>query len=381
MCGLVAIWDTRGPVELRQMEAALDRLAHRGPDGRGTVRCHKNAVALGHVRLSVIDLEGGAQPLTIPQGDLWAVVNGEFYGFQSITEHLEARGHVFTTASDSEVLLHLYREYGDAFIDHLRGEFAFVLWDQRRQRLVAGRDRFGVKPLCYTFEQGRLIIASEAKAMASFGIVRRWDAASLGHACRHQYLPPHRTLFSGISQIPPGHLLISEGGAPQIRRYWDLDLPTTVSPITDTEAEERVLERLREAVEIRLQADVPVAFHLSGGLDSASTLALAAEAGYGPLHAFTVSFGVEDYDELRLADTMARHVGAALHPVHVSQTDLFEALPEAVYFSEGLAINGQLPAKFSLSRAVRTAGFKVTLSGEGADEALLGSSEDETDEK
>ncbi len=372
MCGLVAIWDPKGRVDPGQIDAALDHLSHRGPDGRGVALCHGGAVGLGHVRLSVIDLEGGAQPLSCDDGRIQAVVNGEFYGFEAIRSTLRARGHHFTTDSDSEVLLHLYREYGDACVDHLRGEFAFALWDGRRRRLLAARDRFGVKPLCYTVHRGRLILTSEAKALKAFSVTPTWDQSSLLHACRHQYLPPRRTLFADVSQVPPGHLLVHDGGAPRLRRYWDLDLPVTVEEMSDEAARVSVLEGLREAVRRRLRADVPVAFHLSGGLDSASTLALAAEAGYGPLHAFTVSFGVADYDELGLAETTAAHLGATLHPVHVGQGDLLEALPEAVYFSEGLAINGQLPAKLLLSRAVRDAGFKVTLSGEGADEALLG---------
>ena len=372
MCGLVAAWAPNGGLSPEPIQAALDILAHRGPDGRGTYLSADRAVALGHTRLSVIDLDGGHQPIANETGRVRVVVNGEFYGFEPIRADLEARGHRFSTGSDSEILVHLYEAHGVDCLEHLRGEFAFTLWDADRRRLFAARDRFGVKPLCYAEDGGRLLLASEAKALFALGVDARWDETSLLHACRHQYLPPSRTLFAGVHQLPPGHLLLADAHGTQIRSYWDLDNPARLDPCDDREARDGLLDGLREAVRLRLRADVPVAFHLSGGLDSASTLALAAEAGAGPLHAFTVSFGVDAYDERRLAGVAAQHLGATLHPVEVSQRDLVDALPDAVWHSEGLAINGQLPAKLLLSRAVKAAGFKVTLSGEGADEGLLG---------
>ena len=378
MCGLVAIVSGERPVEPGAVEAALQALRHRGPDGSGTWVGPDGRVALGHSRLAIIDRAGGAQPIASEDGALVLALNGELYDFERTRQELEARGHRFRTGSDSEIALHLYEERGSACLDALRGEFAFVLWDGRKRQLFAARDRFGIKPLVWALHGGALFVASEAKALFAAGVPAAWDHEAFAHAMAHQYLPPERSLFRGVAQLPPGHLLVGGASDVRIARYWDLDLPAAAQASAEpTEPERRqaaleVRARLDEAVRLRLRADVPVAFYLSGGLDSSAVLALAARASDGPLHAFSVCFAHAPYDERALAEEMAAGVGAVLHPVVVGQDDLVDALPAAVRHGEGLAINGQLPAKYLLAEAVRAAGFEVVLSGEGADEAFLG---------
>ena len=196
MCGIFSLHDDRAPVDMGAVTRALDALTHRGPDGEGRWQSQDGRTALGHRRLSIIDLAAGAQPLHNQAGDLHIVVNGEFYGHADIRRDLIARGHHFATRSDSEIALHLYAEYGLDFVHHLRGEFALVLVDEKSRRIVAARDRFGIKPLCYAQEGSRLCLASEAKAIFAAGFAARWDAEALHHACTLQYTPADRTVFA-----------------------------------------------------------------------------------------------------------------------------------------------------------------------------------------
>jgi asparagine synthase (glutamine-hydrolysing) len=374
MCGVVAAW-TRTPLHRDQREAALRALAHRGPDGSGELVTEEERVWLGHTRLAIIAPEDGRQPLTNEDGKVHAVVGGEIYEYEEMRRRLETLGHRFATRSDSEVLLHLYEERGLAFVSELRGELAFVLFDERRKLLVAGRDRFGIKPLSYASNDDGLFLASEAKALFAMGVEAAWDTEAFVAACTHQYLPAQRTLFHGIKQVPPGHLLVKEGsGAPRLERYWDLDLPLrgVEERATDPDVGPKVRALLDEAVGLRLRADVPVAFALSGGLDSTLVTALATQRTGRPVQTFGVTFDHPPYDERDAALAAAAHLGAVHHPVEVGQDDLIDALPDAVAHGEGLAINGQLPAKLLLARAIRAAGFSVVLTGEGADELFYG---------
>ncbi len=377
MCGVVGAW-TRSRLESHLREAALAALAHRGPDGSGQTLAAGGNVFLGHTRLAIIAPDDGRQPLASEDGTVHAVVNGEIYGYEGLRDDLEARGHRFVTRSDSEVIVHLYEERGLDLVSALRGEFAFILWDERHRRLVAGRDRFGVKPLRYAEHGGGLYLASEAKALFAMGVPAAWDEASFLHAIAHQYLPKDRTCFAGIKRLPPGCLLIREGhGSPRVVPYWTPTPVPDADAITAEEAAVRVREAVEEAVAVRLRADVPVAFALSGGLDSSAVVALAARRlgkaqATAEIHTFGVSFAHPPYDEREGALEVARHVGAIHHPVTVSQEDLIEVLADAVAHGEGLAINGQLPAKLLLARAVNAAGFSVLLTGEGADELFFG---------
>jgi asparagine synthase (glutamine-hydrolysing) len=366
MCGVIARWGPPGNAgELRaRMTAGLAAIGHRGPDGRG-IWLGDDGVALGHARLAVIDVDGGAQPIANEDGSIVGVINGELYGFEAQRAELEARGHAFRTRSDSELLVHLYEEHGEAFLAHLRGEYAFVLWDGRQRRLLASRDRFGIKPLVYAHHRDELWIASEAKALFAIGVRAAWDATSFRQSLCSQYIAPTRTLFDGVHEVGPGTLLDAKPGA-TIARHG----PALPPARDQLEIGVDIRTALEEAVVLRMRADVPVAAYLSGGLDSSLVVALAAR--HAPITAFGIAFDHAPYAEHRDAAAFARVLGVPFHPVPVTQDAILEHLPDAVEKSEGLCINGQLSAKFLLSRAVRDAGFKVVLAGEGADEVFFG---------
>lgn len=376
MCGIVAILSSSTPVDPEHLRRATNSLHHRGPDGQRTWIDPAGRVGLGHARLSVIDLEGGAQPLQNEDGTIHVVVNGELYGFERQREELSARGHRFRTASDSEILLHLYEEYGARCVEHLRGEVAFVLWDAKEQILLAGRDRFGIKPLFYADEGRRLVLGSEVKALFAAGVAAAWDresylqGASLGGAAED------RSLFAGVRQVPAGHYLLATAHYRKVVRYWDLDFPlaggAAASSRSDAEHAEELRAVLDEAIGLRLRADVPVGCYLSGGLDSCAVMGLAARRSSTPPRAFTIAFDHPAYNELPIAMEMAQHVGAELTPVPVSDDVLADDFGRAVLHAETVLNNTNGVAKMRLSRAVRDAGYKVVLTGEGADEILAG---------
>lgn len=372
MCGIVAIHDAKG-ADRDQLDRMGLAVAHRGPDADGSWISRSGACGLASRRLSLNDLTGGNQPLTAASGQIAAVVNGEFYDFARIRDDLTQRGHSFKTKSDSEILLPLYLEYGEECLKHLRGEFAFVLWDERRQILFAARDRFGIKPLFYAWLGGTLVIASEIKALFAAGLTASWDNNSfIDHAmlCHG----PSRTLFAGIRQVPPGHYLHLADGNLQVRRYWDIEFPVNGEMPQDEPVEvagERLRDALETAVRLRMQADVPVACFLSGGIDSAAVLGLAATGAGSPPTAFTVQFH-GDYDESTQARETAAFNSAPFVPIPISFDAMIGAWERAVWHGETIGDNGRGVARLLQSEAVRAAGFKAVLSGEGADEILGG---------
>lgn len=373
MCGFVAWVGAPGSVDRNAIERALDALAHRGPDGRGIYVSRDGAVALGHVRLSIVSAQDGAQPLHTRDGQLHAVVNGEIYDDQRLRAELEQQGHAFLTHSDSEVLLHLYAQHGAQAVERVRGELAFVIHDETRREVIAGRDRFGIKPLVYCVTREGTWLASEAKALFAAGIRARWDETSFAHVATHQYLPPSRTMFAGVASLPPGHTLhiAQEGRAAMSQSYWDMHAANR-PPTSDSEQASDLKAHLEEAVRLRLRADHAPAFHLSGGIDSTSIVALARRHLAVRPTAFSVHFDMDGYAEGALAEESTRALDVDLHIVEAKPEQLFDALSDAVFAGETLGINAQLPAKLLLARAIQRAGFRSVLSGEGADEALLG---------
>ena len=356
MCGLVAVVGREANAVAR-VDAALDAIAHRGPDGRGTWR--GDGIALGHVRLAVTDPSGGAQPIENEDGSIVAIVNGELYDAEREARWLVARGHVLRSRCDSELLVHLYEELGDDVVGRLRGELAFVLWDARRRRLLAGRDRFGVKPLVWARWRDGLALASEAKGLFALGVPARWDHEMFAHAAHVQYPWPDRTLFAGVQQLEPGSVLTWDGEL-RTRRYWD--------PPFGIASDRDLRETLADAVRVRVRADARVCVQLSGGLDSTAVAALS-----GVRDAFTVGFADGGaYDERPIVRETARVLGLDLREVVVDGAAIAAHWPAAVAHGEGLAINGHLVGKWLLSRAMREAGFKVALTGEGADELFAG---------
>ncbi|MFA6301752.1 MAG: asparagine synthase (glutamine-hydrolyzing) [Legionella sp.] len=373
MCGIIGIYSTDAPINPMLLDKAQEALKHRGPDGRGAWIAPNQKIGLAHTRLSINDSDNGAQPLLNREANLCASVNGEFYGYQELRAQLLSKGYVFKTQSDSELALHLYEEYGLNFVDHLRGEFAILLYDAKRNRMIAVRDRFGIKPLSYHYSNQGFYAASEAKALFALGIKAKWNEFSLYHAFSFQYPQKDSTLFKDILQVPPGHIMIFDGQSLQSTCYWDLNYPSTEATGDFNCLSQELELQLRQALNIRLQADSgKICCHLSGGIDSATIAALGSELYGRALPCFTVSFNDDPHDELAFASNLAKKIGADLHPVHVGIDDINSVMADAVYHSEGLAINNHLSAKFLLNRAIKQAGFKIALSGEGSDELFAG---------
>jgi asparagine synthase (glutamine-hydrolysing) len=374
MCGIAAVLSRAEPVDQRALTRATRALSHRGPDGQRHWISDDGRVGLGHARLSIIDLTTGDQPIASEDGQTRIIVNGEFYGYEAIRRELEARGHRLRTRSDSEIALHLFEDQGVQCLHRLRGEFAIILWDARRRLLFAARDRFGIKPLFYAWHRETLYLASEAKALFAAGVPARWDeeavlqsVAAGGHQAR--------TLFDGVHQVPPGHYMIATERHVQVTQYWDFNYPLKPQSLPnrpDADYAAQFRHVLEEAVRIRLRADVPVGVYLSGGLDSCAVLGLAARHHPKPIEAFTLRFDDAAYDEGAIATEMAAKTGAEFNPIPIKQRDLGDNFADAVAQSETMCANAHGVAKYLLSRAVRDAGYKVVITGEGSDEILAG---------
>lgn len=374
MCGIVAAYAPHGGLGATELDGPLAALRHRGPDGHGTWCAPDGRAALGHTRLAVIDPATGHQPLAA--AGLHLVVSGEFYGYQRIRRELAEAGARLRTGVDSEIALHLYARHGVDALVRLRGEFALVLWDSRRGELLAARDRFGIKPLYYTWHRGRLLLASEIKALLAAGVAARWD-----QDCFADHLQlgvaQDRTLFAGIHQLPPGcHLLAGPHGL-RIGRYWDLDYPQAGEPpgfSSIGECVDAVGHAVAEAVTVRTTADVAVGCHLSGGLDSSSVLALAGGSGLNGARrtAFTVRFDDPDHDEGPLAAHTAAFLGAEHHEISCRDADHANHLAAALRAGETVQENSHGVARYLQSAAIHAAGFKVVLAGEGGDELFAG---------
>lgn len=382
MCGFAALFSSSGSVKSEPLAKAAQSLEHRGPDNQSVWVDERGVAGLAHARLSLLDLSrSGDQPLTSSDGSLKLIHNGEFYDFERIKRDLEAKGHSFRTKSDSEILLPLYQDLGTAALSKLRGEFAFVLWDRANHQVFAARDRFGIKPLFYAVHQGRLHFASEVKALFAMGVPAQWDYEMAYQFHTTWVLPPHRTLYRNVYQIPPGHFLLASEATgfvePTVQPYWDFDYPTAAERLGQKlNAEDEVLrlrEKFKESVALRLRADVPVACYLSGGLDSCSVLGASAQMSSVPIHAFTLSFPDDvEYDEAVVAREMTASCGAVYHEIPLRYADLADNFADALWNAEVPFGNTHGVAKFLLSRAVRKAGFKAVLTGEGSDEIFGG---------
>ena len=374
MCGIAGLAALDGAgVDARGLDAMIDALAHRGPDDRG-VRID-GPVALAARRLAIIDLAHGEQPIGNEDGSVVVVQNGEIYNHEQLREELRARGHVFATRCDTEVLVHAYEEYGDAFLERLRGMFAVAIWDRRRRRLLLARDRFGIKPLFWRAERGVLSFASELKALRlQPGFGTELDPAALEAYFAFNSIPAPLSVFREVRKLPPGHLLTwSPGAAPEVRR-WCRVAPAPAGAVRRGQGEEELAEelreRLRDSVRAHLVADVPVGVFLSGGVDSGTLAALAAEATDGPVRTFSVGFEEASFDELEQARMTAQRYGTDHHEL-VLRPDAAGLLPEIVAaFDEPFADSSALPT-YAVSR-LAAEHVKVVLSGEGADELFGG---------
>ncbi len=371
ICGKLNL-DQHEPVDAALLGRMLRTLQHRGPDGDGEYR--SGPVALGHRRLSIIDLDTGAQPMFNEDGTIAIVFNGEIYNFQELRRELVARGHVFKSQSDTEVIVHLYEELGEGCVERLRGMFAFALWDDRKKTLFLARDRVGIKPLYYVRTEKAFLFASEIKALlADPSVSREINLPAIDRFVSYFYLPGEETLFRHIRKLEPGHLMTVHQGEVRIRQYWDLSF-TRRSPVPSfNEAVEQLREILRRSVRDHLISDVPVGVLASGGMDSTGILRYAAEQSSRPIQTFTVGFdGAGVVDERPYAKIAAQAYGAVHHEMTMTSSDFRDFLPRYVWHAEEPVCEPPAVALYYVTRLARESSVKVLLSGEGGDEAFGG---------
>jgi asparagine synthase (glutamine-hydrolysing) len=358
----------------QDMRRMLDALKHRGPDGEGLysdVQDGEPRAVLGHRRLSIIDLEGGRQPLRNAEGTIWLVCNGEIYNYRELRQRMEARGHRFVTQSDCEVIIALYEAYGDRLLDHLRGMFAFALWDCRKRRLLAARDHLGQKPFFYVEQKGRFAFGSEIKSLLALdSSLRELNLEALDQYLALRLIGPPLTMFKNVRKLPPAHMLILEHGAPAcVKSYWDL----SYEPKT-TGSEEALVDELEshieDALRLNLVSDVPVGAFLSGGMDSSLIVAmLAKRLGVKQLPTFTIGLNYQRFDEAPYARAVAQLYGTDHHEQTITPS-LTSLLPDLVWHldepSDPLSLCTYHVAKLA-SRYV-----KVVVGGDGGDELFGG---------
>lgn len=352
----------------------LARLQHRGPDGCGLYRDQN--VALGQTRLAIIDAAGGAQPMANEDDKVWVSFNGEVFNYVELRRDLVALGHQFRTMSDTEVIVHAYEQWGVHCFAKFNGQWAIALWDRAARRLILSRDRMGVRPLYFSQSAGRTLFASQIGALfADPALTREFDPLGLAETITFWSPVAPRTVFSGVSQVQPGTCLVIDGEHTRVHRYWSPDFPARgTEPAQDLAANAgRLRELLIEAVRLRfLRSDVPVGAYLSGGLDSAVTAAAIAKFTDAPLQTFSLRFADNEFDEGHYQDLMATQLGTEHTSIAVNTSDIAEIFPNVVAHAETPLLRSAPAPMFLLSKLVKDSGFKVVVTGEGADEVLGG---------
>src|SRR5206468_5373463 len=370
MCGVAGVVDFTGrAVDPDLVPAMCDAIRHRGPDDAGVVALPAGAdggrpvAHLGNRRLSIIDVAGGHQPVANEDRSVWAVLNGEIYNFQDLRRDLQRRGHSFATRSDTEVIVHLYEEQGSGFACLLDGMFAIALWDQRAERLVLARDRFGKKPLVYADSGGRVRFASEIQALlVDPAIDLTIDLEALDYYLGHLAIPSPLTIYRGIRKLPPAHVAWWDRTGPHLHRYWRLQYEPKLG-IGEPEACDRVRQLLRSAVKKRLIAEVPLGALLSGGVDSSAVVAYMAEESDRPVKTFSIGFDEDAYNELPHARRVAARYGCD-HQEFVVKPQAVDVLPAlARHYGEPFADSSAIPS-YSLAQLTRQH-VTVALNGDG----------------
>ncbi|MER3428145.1 MAG: asparagine synthase (glutamine-hydrolyzing) [Pyrinomonas sp.] len=370
MCGIVGIVDSKKrAIDEHVLASMCDAIRHRGPDEEG--KYVREGVGLAMRRLAIIDLKGGQQPIHNEDRTIWIIFNGEIYNYRELRAHLEKLGHRFYTNSDTEAIVHAYEQYGTDCPKRLRGMFAFAIWDEKKQELFLARDRAGKKPLLYAHVNGKLIFASEFKALLLHpDVSREVNPEAIHHYLSFMCVPAPLTAYRAIRKLEPAHTLrFTRDGEIKLERYWHLDFTKKVK-ISEEEAGERAVEILREAVRVRLISEVPLGAFLSGGIDSSAVVALMSEESSGPVKTFSIGFEEEDFSELEHARRVARHVGADHHEFIVRPSAL-EVLPTLVeHYGEPYADSSAIPTYY-VARETRRH-VTVALNGDGGDECFAG---------
>jgi len=376
MCGIAGILRLdNGPVPADVLARMIAMIHHRGPDDHGTHA--QGPVGLANARLSIIDLAGGHQPMANEDRTLWITFNGEIFNYRELRDALVRKGHRFSTSSDTEVILQLYADKGEECVHDLNGQWAFAIWDSRRRRLFLSRDRLGVRPLYYTLADHSLIFASEIKSLfAHPAVPRSLDLAGLDQLFTFWCTLPPTTIFDGVFELPPGHSLTVADNQVRVRPYWRLSYPSRdaqpAEPKTTRDYADRLLELLVDATRLRLRSDVPVGAYLSGGLDSSLVTALIQRFSRTPLKTFSVTFDDPEFDERAYQRQVVDHLGTTHHEVQCSYEDISRVFPDVIWHTEKPVLRTAPAPLFLLSRLVHAEGYKVVLTGEGADEIFGG---------
>lgn len=372
MCGICGVLSLgAGSTDARLIEKMIGTIRHRGPDDFG-IHC-SGRIGLGHARLSIIDLCGGHQPMPNADGSLWISFNGEIYNYVELRKDLERRGHRFASQSDTEVILHLYEEEGEECVRHFNGQWAFAIWDSRKERLFLSRDRLGVRPLYYTWKDHCFVFGSEIKAILAYpGMSPEIDLIGIDQLFTIWCTIPPRTVFKGIEELPPASCLTVEDGRVRKWTYWKLDYGVDYENWAEEECAAKLLVSLTEATKIRLRSDVPVGAYLSGGLDSTIVTSIIRRCTDTPLKTFSVSFENVEFDERKYQNEAVQFLNTNHHEIRISGQDIAEVFPEVLWHAEKPLLRSAPAPLYLLSKLVREQGYKVVLSGEGADEILGG---------
>lgn len=373
MCGIVGIFslNNKPMSDKAVIRKMADSIAHRGPDDEGFYL--DDGVALGFRRLSIIDLETGSQPIHNEDKSVWTVFNGEIYNYRELRASLETKKHSFYTRTDTEVLVHLYEEYGEEMVHHLRGMYAFCIWDKRRKKISLFRDRLGIKPLFYAEAGGYLLFASEMKALLASGLIsKEIDIAALNHYLGLQYVPAPMTIYKNIRKLRPAHKLSisSKDESVSQAEYWDLNnIP--VSSMSFEDCKERYYELLVESVKLHLRSDVPLGAFLSGGVDSSAVVALMSELCTTPVNTFTICHKDKAYDESKYAKEVSERFGTIHKTLTIEPSDFLSLVPSVLeQYDEPFADSSALPTHMVSMLARKH--VKVVLSGDGGDETCAG---------
>lgn len=370
MCGIAGIWNYKtGAPASRESLASMTRLiAHRGPDGEGYY--WGPGPGLGHRRLSIIDLEGGRQPMCNEDGTVWIVFNGEIYNFPELRNQLEQRGHIFKTYCDTEAIIHLYEEYGEDCFERLRGMFALALWDQRKQQLVLARDRIGIKPLFYGVGKDGIAFGSELKCVRESGVVvTEIDGTAIADLFTYFYIPGPKTIYRNVFSLEPGHCLVVGKNGARKSKYWDLT-GATLDSLTESQCEEHLLGLLNDCVQSHLLSDVPLGAFLSGGVDSGAVVALMSQKVDGRVQTCSIGFDEEEYNEL----SQARRIAQLFNTDHRDQVitpEPAKVMERLVHFYDQPFPDHSAIPTYYVSQLARKR-VKVALSGDGGDENFAG---------